>query len=40
MINLPHIYIKTNNSKKDFLFPIADLHDGVEFKLHGWEGEL
>ncbi|MGM1044869.1 MAG: metallophosphoesterase [Bacillota bacterium] len=39
-IIIPDIYIKSNNTKKDFLFPIADLHDGVEFSLFGWEGEL
>ena len=39
-ISVPDIYIKKNNAKKDFLFPICDLHDGVEYKLHGWDGEL
>jgi len=39
-IHIPEIYIKKNNDKRDFLFPIADLHDGVSFRLLGWEGEV
>ncbi|WP_340032507.1 metallophosphoesterase [Paenibacillus sp. FSL K6-1122] len=39
-IHIPDIHIKKNNAKRDFLFPIADMHDGVSFKLFGWEGEL
>ncbi|MBX4152218.1 hypothetical protein [Paenibacillus lautus] len=39
-ISVPEIYIKPNNSKKDFILPVCDIHDGVEFKLAGWEGEI
>jgi predicted phosphodiesterase len=39
-ITIPQIHIKKNNSKRDFLFPIADMHDGVEFQLLGWENEI
>lgn len=39
-IQVPDIHIKKNNSQQDFLFPIADMHDGVEFVLHGWENEV
>lgn len=39
-ITVPQILIKKNNAKRDFLFPIADMHDGVSFRLLGWEGEV
>lgn len=39
-IQVPDIYIKPNNSKRDFVLGIADSHDGVEFRLTGWEGEI
>lgn len=39
-IVVPDIYIKKNNAKRDILFPICDAHDGVEFKLLGWDGEV
>ena len=39
-IVVPDICIKKNNAKRDFLFPIADMHDGVEFQLRGWENEI
>ncbi|WP_440118437.1 metallophosphoesterase [Paenibacillus sp. QZ-Y1] len=39
-IHIPDIYIKKNNAKRDFLFPVCDLHDGVSFKLFGLEGEV
>lgn len=39
-VHVPDIIIKPNNRKRDFLFPICDLHDGVEYILQGWEGEI
>lgn len=39
-IRIPEIIIKPNNRKKDFLFPIADAHDGVEFVVRGWNDEI
>lgn len=39
-ISIPNIYIKPNNSKRDFILPVCDIHDGVEFELTGWEGEI
>lgn len=39
-ITIPDIYIKSNNNKSDFILPIADIHDGVAFTLHGWDGEI
>jgi predicted phosphodiesterase/ribosomal protein L29 len=39
-IQVPTIIIKQNNSKRDFLFPIADMHYGVEFEVKGLRGEI
>lgn len=39
-IHVPDIYIKPNNAKKDFVLGLADIHDGVEFSLRGWDGEI
>lgn len=39
-IVVPDIHIKKNNAKKDLLLPIADLHVGASFQLHGWDNEL
>ncbi|MFI2856810.1 hypothetical protein ACH6EH_06690 [Paenibacillus sp. JSM ZJ436] len=39
-ISIPDIHIKPNHSKKDFILPICDIHDGVEYTLKGWEGEI
>lgn len=39
-ISVPNIIIKDVSKKKDILFPVADMHDGVHFTLKGWEDEI
>ncbi|KAA9007375.1 hypothetical protein F4V43_02490 [Paenibacillus spiritus] len=39
-ITVPQIHIKKNNTKRDFLLPISDVHDGVQFCLRGWDNEI
>jgi predicted phosphodiesterase len=39
-INIPEIIIKRNSNKRDYVFPVADVHYGAEFKLLGWLDEI
>jgi len=39
-INVPLIYVKPNNRKKDYILPIADIHYGADFTLYGWQDEI
>ena len=39
-IKIPEIIIKKNTNKRDYIFAIADIHYGAEFKLVGWMDEV
>lgn len=39
-ITVPNINIKKNESKKDYLFPVADIHYSAEFTVTGWFDEI
>ena len=39
-IKVPEIIIKPNNKKRDYLFPVADIHYGAKFQISGWFDEI
>jgi predicted phosphodiesterase len=39
-IHIPEIFIKRTETKRDYLFPLADVHYGAKFAVRGWFDEI